>query len=237
LTSFFLLLSVVPLYASRLGSGDSGAGFSTGALMLTTLRRARQHATADPLRLSPDLRLVPAVAGIASAPCSHRATRPRWPDPDLRATWTGTGPHRRYQRLTRGGVTPNGPPRRRARHLRHDLRIAVGTRTSIRPLPERSIRLSDGLYHCRANSTERPRADTQGADTLGVISDDLDSQGQPGPIGATVTGLGRDDHGGRYHRDLSPPRAIASQRTADDQRAPHQCPGRDRHPALGRSVR
>jgi len=37
LSSFYLLLSVVPQYAASLGAGGTGAGFSTGALMLTTV--------------------------------------------------------------------------------------------------------------------------------------------------------------------------------------------------------
>jgi predicted MFS family arabinose efflux permease len=36
-TSFYLLLSVVPLYATGVGGGGSGAGFATGALMLSTV--------------------------------------------------------------------------------------------------------------------------------------------------------------------------------------------------------
>ncbi|MFD5396845.1 MFS transporter [Streptomyces sp. NPDC127097] len=36
-TSFFLLLSVVPLYAETSGGGDNGAGPATGALMLATV--------------------------------------------------------------------------------------------------------------------------------------------------------------------------------------------------------
>ena len=35
--SFYLLLSVVPLYASAAGAGDVGAGLATGALMLATV--------------------------------------------------------------------------------------------------------------------------------------------------------------------------------------------------------
>jgi predicted MFS family arabinose efflux permease len=37
MTSFYLLLSVVPLYATTIGAGGVGAGLSTGALMLTTV--------------------------------------------------------------------------------------------------------------------------------------------------------------------------------------------------------
>jgi predicted MFS family arabinose efflux permease len=37
LTSFFLLASVVPLYASSIGAGATGAGLSTGALMFATV--------------------------------------------------------------------------------------------------------------------------------------------------------------------------------------------------------
>jgi predicted MFS family arabinose efflux permease len=37
LTSFYLLLSVVPLYATSIGAGGVGAGFATGALMLSTV--------------------------------------------------------------------------------------------------------------------------------------------------------------------------------------------------------
>lgn len=37
LTNFFLLLSVVPLYAGGSGAGDVGAGLSTGAMMLATV--------------------------------------------------------------------------------------------------------------------------------------------------------------------------------------------------------
>jgi predicted MFS family arabinose efflux permease len=37
LTSFYLLLSVVPLYATSVGAGEIGAGATTGALMLTTV--------------------------------------------------------------------------------------------------------------------------------------------------------------------------------------------------------
>jgi predicted MFS family arabinose efflux permease len=37
MTSFYLLLSVVPLYATSMGAGRAGAGFTTGALMLTTV--------------------------------------------------------------------------------------------------------------------------------------------------------------------------------------------------------
>jgi predicted MFS family arabinose efflux permease len=36
-TSFYLLLSVVPLYATSVGAGGVGAGMTTGALMLTTV--------------------------------------------------------------------------------------------------------------------------------------------------------------------------------------------------------
>lgn len=37
LTSLYLLLSVVPLYAGSIGAGGIGAGFATGALMLATV--------------------------------------------------------------------------------------------------------------------------------------------------------------------------------------------------------
>ena len=37
MTSFYLLLSVVPLYATAEGAGDVGAGLTTGALMLATV--------------------------------------------------------------------------------------------------------------------------------------------------------------------------------------------------------
>ncbi|HEY2948433.1 MAG TPA: MFS transporter [Micromonosporaceae bacterium] len=37
LTSFYLLLSVVPVYATSVGAGVTGAGFATGALMLSTV--------------------------------------------------------------------------------------------------------------------------------------------------------------------------------------------------------
>lgn len=37
LTSFYLLLTVVPMYAERSGGGGVGAGLTTGALMLTTV--------------------------------------------------------------------------------------------------------------------------------------------------------------------------------------------------------
>ena len=37
MTSFYLLLSVVPLYATAKGAGDVGAGLTTGALMLATV--------------------------------------------------------------------------------------------------------------------------------------------------------------------------------------------------------
>ena len=37
LTSFYVLLSVVPLYATSVGAGGIGAGFATGALMLSTV--------------------------------------------------------------------------------------------------------------------------------------------------------------------------------------------------------
>jgi predicted MFS family arabinose efflux permease len=37
MTSFFLLLSVVPLYAGSVGAGGVGAGLATGALMATTV--------------------------------------------------------------------------------------------------------------------------------------------------------------------------------------------------------
>jgi MFS family permease len=37
LTAFYLLVSVVPLYASSVGAGDVGAGLSTGALMFATV--------------------------------------------------------------------------------------------------------------------------------------------------------------------------------------------------------
>jgi predicted MFS family arabinose efflux permease len=37
MTSFYLLLSVVPLYATSVGAGRAGAGLTTGALMLTTV--------------------------------------------------------------------------------------------------------------------------------------------------------------------------------------------------------
>jgi MFS family permease len=36
-TSFYLVLSVVPLYATSVGAGGAGAGFATGALMLSTV--------------------------------------------------------------------------------------------------------------------------------------------------------------------------------------------------------
>lgn len=35
--SFYLLLSVVPLYAASVGAGGAGAGLATGALMLSTV--------------------------------------------------------------------------------------------------------------------------------------------------------------------------------------------------------
>src|SRR2546430_16223413 len=37
LTSLYLLLSVVPLYAGSVGAGGIGAGLATGALMLSTV--------------------------------------------------------------------------------------------------------------------------------------------------------------------------------------------------------
>src|ERR1700685_2396757 len=37
LTSFYLLLSVTPLYAARAGAGSAGAGLVTGALLLGTV--------------------------------------------------------------------------------------------------------------------------------------------------------------------------------------------------------
>src|SRR5690349_14975131 len=37
MTSFYLLLSVVPLYATSAGAGNVGAGFTTGAFMLATV--------------------------------------------------------------------------------------------------------------------------------------------------------------------------------------------------------
>ena len=37
MTSFYLLLSVVPLYATSVGAGRAGAGLTTGALMLSTV--------------------------------------------------------------------------------------------------------------------------------------------------------------------------------------------------------
>jgi predicted MFS family arabinose efflux permease len=37
MTSFYLLLSVVPVYAASVGAGRTGAGFTTGALMLSTV--------------------------------------------------------------------------------------------------------------------------------------------------------------------------------------------------------
>jgi predicted MFS family arabinose efflux permease len=37
LTSFYLLLSVVPLYATSVGAGGTGAGFATGSLMFSTV--------------------------------------------------------------------------------------------------------------------------------------------------------------------------------------------------------
>ena len=36
-TSFYLLLSVVPIYADSVGAGEAGAGLATGALMLSTV--------------------------------------------------------------------------------------------------------------------------------------------------------------------------------------------------------
>jgi MFS family permease len=36
-TSFYLMLSVVPLYATSVGAGGGGAGLATGALMLSTV--------------------------------------------------------------------------------------------------------------------------------------------------------------------------------------------------------
>src|SRR5689334_3462182 len=36
-TSFYLLLTVVPLYATSIGAGDVGARFATGALMFSTV--------------------------------------------------------------------------------------------------------------------------------------------------------------------------------------------------------
>ncbi len=35
--SFYLLLSVVPLYATTVGAGDVGAGLTTAVLMLATV--------------------------------------------------------------------------------------------------------------------------------------------------------------------------------------------------------
>src|SRR5690242_686922 len=37
LTSFYLLLSVTPMYAMSAGAGSAGAGLVTGSLMLTTV--------------------------------------------------------------------------------------------------------------------------------------------------------------------------------------------------------
>ena len=53
MTSFYLLLSVVPLFATAAGAGRTGAGLTTGALMLATVAaELRDPGTAGPLRLS-----------------------------------------------------------------------------------------------------------------------------------------------------------------------------------------
>jgi hypothetical protein len=42
-TSFYLMLSVVPLYATSVGAGQAGAGLATGALMLSTALAFDRH--------------------------------------------------------------------------------------------------------------------------------------------------------------------------------------------------
>jgi hypothetical protein len=42
-TSFYLMLSVVPLYATSVGAGKSGTGLATGALMLSTALAFDRH--------------------------------------------------------------------------------------------------------------------------------------------------------------------------------------------------
>ena len=73
MVSFYLLLSVVPLYAVDRGNGTAGAGLSTGVLMLTAV--AAELAT-------------PALAAQTSV------TTPR-PAPTRASATTGTSPRRR----------------------------------------------------------------------------------------------------------------------------------------------
>ena len=42
-TSFYLMLSVVPLYATSVGAGQAGARLATGALMLSTVLAFDRH--------------------------------------------------------------------------------------------------------------------------------------------------------------------------------------------------
>jgi hypothetical protein len=42
-TSFYLMLSVVPLYATSVGAGKPGTGLATGALMLSTALAFDRH--------------------------------------------------------------------------------------------------------------------------------------------------------------------------------------------------
>ena len=48
MTCFYLLLSVVPLYATAVGAGRVGAGMTTAVLMLATRRRAPSRTSPPP---------------------------------------------------------------------------------------------------------------------------------------------------------------------------------------------
>jgi hypothetical protein len=79
LTSFFLLLSVMPMLAAAAGAGSSGAGLITGALLLGTVA-AEAVATAAIRRFG--CRMVLGPEPYCSArrpwPCSHASPRPSW---------------------------------------------------------------------------------------------------------------------------------------------------------------
>jgi hypothetical protein len=79
LTSFFLLLSVMPMLAAAAGTGSSGAGLITGSLLLGTV--AAEVAAAAAIRRFGYRTVLAAGAvllGAPALPCSYGSPRPSW---------------------------------------------------------------------------------------------------------------------------------------------------------------
>ena len=80
LTSFFLLLSVMPMLAAAAGAGSSAAGLITGSLLLGTV--AAEAVAAAAIRRFGDRIVLAAGAvllGVPALAMLHRASpRPSW---------------------------------------------------------------------------------------------------------------------------------------------------------------